>query len=170
METEGLRASQPVSKKPGPNPALSFQRLVSKAQLLTVTPFPPHSGIPEWDPRCRPVAPCGPRGPAPDHRRPGMDRYDGSPAPQTHRSTLRAHPGPRNSSPRAPSESPDSVRCKSRSRARNVRSDRRHGHGVMAGVHTNDIEAKTTSFQHFLSIELFHFVPSVRALRRPPAR
>ena len=36
LETEGLRASQPVSKKLGPNPALSFQRLVSKAQLLTV--------------------------------------------------------------------------------------------------------------------------------------
>ena len=36
LETEALGASQPVSKKLGPNPALSFQRLVSKAQLLTV--------------------------------------------------------------------------------------------------------------------------------------
>ena len=31
LETEGLRASQPVSKKQGQNPALSFQRLVSTA-------------------------------------------------------------------------------------------------------------------------------------------
>ena len=36
LETVGLRASQPVSKKLGANPALSFQRLASKAQLLTV--------------------------------------------------------------------------------------------------------------------------------------
>ena len=36
LETEDLGASQPVSNKLGPNPALSFQRLVSKAQLLTV--------------------------------------------------------------------------------------------------------------------------------------
>ena len=36
LETEGLGASQPVSKKLGQNPALSFQRLVSKTKLLTV--------------------------------------------------------------------------------------------------------------------------------------
>ena len=36
LETEGPGASQPVSKKLGLNPALSFQRLVSKTKLLTV--------------------------------------------------------------------------------------------------------------------------------------
>ena len=36
LETEALGASQPVSMKLGQNPALSFQRLVSKAQDLTV--------------------------------------------------------------------------------------------------------------------------------------
>ena len=36
LETEGLRASQPVSKKLGLNPVLSFQRLVSKTKLSAV--------------------------------------------------------------------------------------------------------------------------------------
>ncbi len=60
-----------------------------------------------------------------------------------------------------------SVWCKSRSRVRNVRSDRRHGHCVMPGIGADDTVAKSTSFRHFLLTGCSRRVPSVRALRRP---
>ena len=87
--------------------------------------------------------------------------------PTARGSTPRAHPGARRSPREHRRRRPDSVWSKSRSRALNVRSDRRHGHAVMAVVGADDIVAKTTSFRHFFLIGLSHLVPSVRALRRP---
>ena len=85
LETEGLRASQPVSKKLGSNPALSFQRLVSKARLRTVPTINCHLHGPEAQDTVYQAPSVG------GYKRTSLIGLDRSPVPQAEKSKNRAN-------------------------------------------------------------------------------
>ena len=125
-----------------------------------------HTGFPE-------TVPTSPRAPADRSRATRgmvwvrtMDPQPLTPTVRRRSRTLGLGTAPREHRRRCP----DSVRCKSRSRARNVRSDRRNGHSVMPGTRADGTVVKSTSFRHFFLIELSHRVPSLTALRRPQCK